>query len=67
MTSLIQLFTRSSDIHCRRWALVKMFRQHVGSYKAECLKKTQTIILCFDEYTVYIMFWIMMVYDIFMQ
>jgi hypothetical protein len=31
-----------------------MFRQHPGCYKAVFLKKTQTIILSFDEYTVYI-------------
>jgi len=34
----------------------KMFRQHPGCYQAVFLKKTQTIILSFDEYTVYIMF-----------
>jgi hypothetical protein len=41
----------------------KMFRQHSGYYKAVFLKKTQTIIVSFYEYTVYIMFWIMMFYD----
>ena len=41
----------------------KMFRQHPGYYKAVFLKKTQTIIVTFYEYTVYIMFWIMMLYD----
>jgi hypothetical protein len=41
----------------------KMFRQHTGYYKAVFLKKTQTIIVSFYEYTVYIMFWIMMLYD----
>jgi hypothetical protein len=41
----------------------KMFRQHPGYYKAVFLKKTQTIIVSFYEYTVYIMFWIMMLYD----
>jgi uncharacterized protein YabN with tetrapyrrole methylase and pyrophosphatase domain len=34
----------------------KMFRQHPGYYKAVFLKKTQTIIVSFYEYTVYIMF-----------
>jgi hypothetical protein len=33
-----------------------MFRQYPGYYKAVFLKKTQTIILSFDEYTVYIRF-----------
>jgi hypothetical protein len=41
----------------------KMFRQHPGYYKAVFLKKTQTIIVSFYEYTVYIMFWIMILYD----
>ena len=41
----------------------KMFRQHPGYYKAVFLKKTQTIIISFYEYTVYIMFWIMMLYN----
>jgi hypothetical protein len=41
----------------------KMFRQHPGYYKAVFKKKTQTIIVSFYEYTVYIMFWIMMLYD----
>ena len=41
----------------------KMFRQHPGYYKAVFLKTTQTIIVSFYEYTVYIMFWIMMLYD----
>jgi hypothetical protein len=41
----------------------KMFRQHPRYYKVVFLKKTQTIILSFDEYTVYKMFWIMMLYD----
>ena len=41
----------------------KMFPQHPGYYKALFLKKTQTIIVSFYEYTVYIMFWIMMLYD----
>ena len=38
---------------------------HPGYYKAVFLKKTQTIIVSFYEYTVYmyIMFWIMMLYD----
>ena len=40
-----------------------MFRQHPGCYKAVLLKKTHTIILRFDEYTVYIIYWIMMLYD----
>jgi hypothetical protein len=40
-----------------------MFRQHPGYYKAVFLKKTQTIIVSFYEYSVYIMFWIMMLYD----
>ena len=40
-----------------------MFRQHPGYCKAVFLKKTQTIIVSFYEYTVYIMFWIMMLYD----
>jgi hypothetical protein len=35
---------------------LKMFRQHPGYYKAVFLKKTQTIIVSFYEYTVYIMF-----------
>ena len=56
---------------CTRYSIItivkelrsKMFRQHPGSYKAVFLKKTQTIILSFDEYTVYIMLWIMMLYD----
>ena len=39
----------------------KMFRQHPGYYKAVFLKKTQTIIVSFN--TVYIMFWIIMLYD----
>jgi hypothetical protein len=34
----------------------KMFRRHPGWYKAVFLKKTQTIILSFDEYTEYIIF-----------
>jgi uncharacterized protein YabN with tetrapyrrole methylase and pyrophosphatase domain len=34
----------------------KMFRQHPGYYKAVFLKKTQTIIVSFYEYNVYIMF-----------
>ena len=34
----------------------KMFRQHPGYYKAVFLKKTQTIIVSFYEYTVYVMF-----------
>jgi hypothetical protein len=37
--------------------------QHPGYYIALFLKKTQTIIVSFYEYTVYIMFWIMMLYD----
>jgi hypothetical protein len=41
----------------------KMFRQHPGYYQAVLLKKTQTIIISFYEYTVYIMFWIMMLYN----
>ena len=41
----------------------KMFRHHPGWYKAVFLKKTQTIIVSLYEYTVYIMFWIMMLYD----
>jgi hypothetical protein len=41
----------------------KMFRQHPGYYKAVFLKTTQTIFVSFFEYTVYIMFWIMMLYD----
>jgi hypothetical protein len=41
----------------------KMFRQHPGYYQAVLLKKTQTIIIIFFEYTVYIMFWIMMLYN----
>jgi hypothetical protein len=41
----------------------KMFRQHPGYHKAVFLEKTQTIIVSFYEYTVYIMFWIMMLYD----
>jgi hypothetical protein len=41
----------------------KMFCQHPGYYKAVFLKKTQTIFVSFYEYTVYIMFWIMMLYD----
>jgi hypothetical protein len=40
-----------------------MFRQHLGYYKEVFLKKTPTIIASFYEYTVYIMFWIMMLYD----
>jgi hypothetical protein len=41
----------------------KMFRQHPGYFKVLFLKKTQTIIVSFYEYTVYIMFWIMILYD----
>ena len=33
-----------------------MFRQHPGCHQTLFLKKTQTIILSLDEYTVYIMF-----------
>jgi len=35
---------------------LKMFRQHPGYYKAVFVKKKQTIIVNFYEYTVYIMF-----------
>ena len=41
----------------------KMFRQHPGYYQVVFLKKTQMIIVSFYEYTVYIMFWIVMLYD----
>jgi hypothetical protein len=41
----------------------KMFRQHPGYFKAVFLKKTQIIIVSIYEYIVYIMFWIMMLYD----
>ena len=41
----------------------KMFGQHPGYFKAVCLKKTQIIIVSIYEYTVYIRFWIMMLYD----
>ena len=34
----------------------KMFRQHPGYYKAVFLKKTQTIIVSFYEYTVYTLY-----------
>jgi hypothetical protein len=39
----------------------KMFRQHPGYYQVVFLKKTQMIIVSFYEYTVYIMFWIVIV------
>jgi hypothetical protein len=43
----------------------EMFRQHPGYHKAVhvFLKETQTIIVSFYEYILYIMFWIMMLYD----
>ena len=41
----------------------KMLGQHPGYFKAVFLKKTQIIIVSIYEYTVYIMFWIMMLYD----
>jgi hypothetical protein len=41
----------------------KMLGQHPGYFKAVFLKKTQIIIVSIYEYTVYIMFWIMMLHD----
>ena len=41
----------------------KMLGQHPGYFKAVFLKKTQIIIVSIYEYTVYIMFWVMMLYD----
>jgi hypothetical protein len=41
----------------------KMLGQHPGYFKAVFLKKTQIIIVSIYEYAVYIMFWIMMLYD----
>ena len=41
----------------------RLIGRHPGYYKAVFLKKTQTIIVSFNKYTVYIMFWIMMLYD----
>jgi hypothetical protein len=54
--------TFSCKDHCRQRAPIEMFRQHPEYYKAVFLKKTQTIIVSFYEYIVYIMFWIMMLY-----
>jgi hypothetical protein len=55
-------------IICNRSTVVKelrskMFGQHPGYSKAVFLKKTRIIIVSIYEYTVYIMFWIMMLYD----
>ena len=41
----------------------KMFGQHPGYFKAVFLKQTRIIIVSIYKYTVYIMFWIMMLYD----
>ena len=41
----------------------KMFGQHPGYLKAVFLKQTRIIIVSIYKYTVYIMFWIMMLYD----
>jgi hypothetical protein len=41
----------------------KMFGQHPGYFKAVFLKKTQIIIVSIYEYTVYIIFWIVMLSD----
>jgi hypothetical protein len=41
----------------------KMFGQHPGYFKAVFLKQTRIIIVSIYQYTVYIMFWIMMLYD----
>jgi hypothetical protein len=41
----------------------KMIGQHPGYFKAVFLKQTRTIIVSIYKYTVYIMFWIMMLYD----
>jgi hypothetical protein len=41
----------------------KMFGQHPGYFKAVFLKQTQIIIVSIYKYTVYIAFWIMMLYD----
>ena len=41
----------------------KMFGQHLGYFKAVFVKQTRIIIVSIYKYTVYIMFWIMMLYD----
>ena len=41
----------------------KMFGQHPGYFKAVFLKQTRIIIVSIYKYTVYIMFWIMMLHD----
>ena len=41
----------------------KMFGQHPGYFKAVFLKQTRIIIVSIYKYTVYILFWIMMLYD----
>jgi hypothetical protein len=53
------------SIHCRQRVPIENVSSTSGYYKAVFLKKTQTIIVSFYEYTVYryIMFWIMMLYD----
>jgi hypothetical protein len=40
----------------------KMFGQHPGYFKAVFLKQIRVIIVSIYKYTVYIMFWIMMLY-----
>ena len=41
----------------------KMFGQHPGYFKAVFLKQTRISIVCIYKYNVYIMFWIVMLYD----
>jgi hypothetical protein len=41
----------------------KMFGQHPGYFKAVFLMQTRIIIVSIYKYTVYIMFWIMILYD----